>query len=253
MARQQAAIETPRAEAMPATRRGRGRPVGDREAQRTTLLKSSLTIIAQHGYVGASLRKIAKHAGFTTGAVSYYFENKEGMLGEASDYLFEQFENWMAGLETENGEVDPRAIFERWIGWAQGEDPDAWYSLFQLLALARHDPAFATRIATNFARYRSSLARLLAKGQEQGSVRRDIPADLLADQLTAIGDGWMMMLPIEPDRFDRERTRTLLDSIVMLIRAPAPKRDKSRLAEKILGIKILIATAAVTDLGASLV
>lgn len=253
MARQHEAIEAPGAEARPAPQRRRGRPVGDREAQRIKLLKSSLTIIAHYGYAGASLRRIAEHAGFTTGAVSYYFKNKEAMLEQASDYLFEQFENWMAGIETKKGEVDPHAIFERWFEWAEGGDPDAWYALFQLLALARQEPAFATRIAANFARHRSELARLLAKGQERGVVRSDIPADLLAEQLTAIGDGWLMLLPIEPDRFDRKYRQALLDSIVMLIRAPAPKRSRTTQNASAIGMKILMASAAVTEFGSTLV
>ena len=62
---------------------------------------------------------------------------------------------------------------------------------------------------------------ILAAGQAHGTVRDDIPADVLADQLSAMGDGWMMMLPIEPKRFATKRVQTLLDATMALI-APLP-------------------------------
>lgn len=46
----------------------RGRPVGDREAKRAELLRAAISVIAQEGFAGASLRKVAQRAGCTTGS-----------------------------------------------------------------------------------------------------------------------------------------------------------------------------------------
>ncbi|TDD36229.1 TetR/AcrR family transcriptional regulator, partial [Saccharopolyspora elongata] len=54
----------------------------------------------------------------------------------------------------------------------------------------------------------------------------DIPADLLADQLAAMGDGWMMMYPFEPQRFTPKRLQALTDAALTLI-APAPSTPGS--------------------------
>jgi hypothetical protein len=67
----------------------------------------------------------------------------------------------------------------------------------------------------------AAIATVLAKGQAQGLVRRDIPADILADQLSAMGDGWMMSLPVETGRFEPGRLQALLDAVVTLVRPPA--------------------------------
>src|SRR5690606_29762340 len=61
-------------------RRPRGRPAGDRTAKRAELLKAAASVIAQEGYTGASLRKVAQRAGCTTGAVTYYFANKRELV-----------------------------------------------------------------------------------------------------------------------------------------------------------------------------
>ena len=80
-------------------------------------------------------------------------------------------------------------------------------------------------IAGRYARYRAVHTEILAEGQAQGTVRDDIPADVLADQLSAMGDGWMMMLPIESKRFATKRVQTLLDATMALI-APLPTTNR---------------------------
>jgi len=150
----------------------RGRPIGDREAKRKALLRAASSVIADEGYANASLRKVARHAGYTTGAVTYYFANKE-----------------------------------------------------ELLAQGRHEPAFAEVIARRYARYRRILASLVKDAQERGAIRNDIPADILTDQLVAMGDGWMMMYPIEPRRFTPKRMRALIDALAVLV-APVPGEQR---------------------------
>ncbi|WP_414694373.1 TetR family transcriptional regulator, partial [Phenylobacterium sp.] len=44
------------------TQARRGRPVGDRDARRAELLAAAIAVIAQEGYAGTSLRKVAEQA-----------------------------------------------------------------------------------------------------------------------------------------------------------------------------------------------
>src|SRR3974390_761007 len=70
----------------------RGRPVGDREARRTELLKAAISVIAQEGFAEASLRKVAERAGCSTGAVTYYFANREEMMAAVIESQFDVFD-----------------------------------------------------------------------------------------------------------------------------------------------------------------
>ncbi|OKI02604.1 TetR family transcriptional regulator [Streptomyces sp. CB02923] len=195
----------------------RGRPTGDREAKRAELLKAAASVIAQEGYANTSLRKVAQRAGYTTGAVTYYFANKEELVTALAESRFDSFD---ATLATGRTQPDIRAILERWL-LRTADDPEFWPVMSQLLAHARYEPAFAAVIEQRYARHRDGLASLLTAGQAQGAVRDDIPADLLADQLAAIGDGWMMMFPIEPERFTPRRIQALLDAAITLIAPPS--------------------------------
>jgi AcrR family transcriptional regulator len=199
----------------PRAARGRGRPIGDRDARRAELLKAAISVIADEGYGGASLRKVAQRAGCTTGAVTYYFANKEALVAAIVESLFDQWDMFLDATQD-----DIRAGFERYLDWQGAEDPDAWIAQFQLLAYARHEPAFAAIYQRRYERYREQFATVFARGQERGTIRRDIPADILADQLSAMGDGWMMLLPIEPKRFRPERMKALLDNVITLISPP---------------------------------
>jgi hypothetical protein len=64
----------------------------------------------------------------------------------------------------------------------------------------------------------------LTRGQSQGVIRNDIAADLLADQLCAIGDGWMLNFPLEPKRFKPKRVNALLDATIVMISPPPSKK-----------------------------
>lgn len=204
-------------DAEPATRRGR--PVGDQEAQRAKLLAAAIAVIAELGYAGASIRKVAERAGYSTGAVTYYFGNKEGIIAAVAQDLFAKFTTL---IEPDGAQIKIETILGRSLAWAR-TDRDLWLVLNQLLAHARHEPAFADVIQQLYRRFRAQFTSVLAKGQSQGTVRRDIPADILADQLSAISDGWMMLLPIEPERFKPERVKNLLSATLTLI---APQRKK---------------------------
>lgn len=200
---------------------GRGRPAGDHAVKRAELLGAAASVVAGEGYANASLRKVAERAGCTTGAVTYYFANKEELVTALVESRFDTYE---AMLEAGRAEADIKAVFEQWLALTTG-DREFWPVMYQLLAHARHEPAFAALIERRYARFRGVYTAILAGGQERGVVRGDIPAGLLADQLSAMGDGWMMMYPFEPDRFAPRRLRALVEAVLTLI-APLPSQGE---------------------------
>ncbi|MDA3628794.1 TetR/AcrR family transcriptional regulator [Saccharopolyspora oryzae] len=195
----------------------RGRPAGDHAAKRAEILKAAASVIAEDGYAKASLRKVAERAGYTTGAVTYYFANKEELVTALAESRFDRYD---AMLEPARAKADIKLLYEQWLAMTTG-DPEYWPVMSQLLTHARYEPALASIIEQRYARYHRLHTKILEAGQAQGTIRDDIPADLLADQLAAMGDGWMMMFPFEPERFDPSRVEALIDAVLTLI-APIP-------------------------------
>src|SRR5215469_10188703 len=210
-------ISAPALQVKPGPPAKRGRPIGDREAKSGELIEAARYVIANEGYAGASLRKVAARAGCTTGAVTYYFANKEEMVSTVAEALWDEFDQW---LDDQPSPIDVRAIFDRMIAWTTSKGGDAWRVAFQLLVAAASDRPLAALIQKRYAQFRRRLTALLESGQAQGVIRADIAAHLLADQISAIGDGWAMMFPVEPDRFSRGRIHDLVSAAIVMLTPP---------------------------------
>jgi AcrR family transcriptional regulator len=197
--------------------RKRGRPVGDREARSGELIAAARAVIARDGYAGATLRKVAEEAGATTGAVSYYFGNKEAMVSAVAEALFDEFDAW---LEAQGGGVDPHSLCNDLLNWITSGAGEPWLTGLQLVVGARGDEALARVIERRNGQFMQNLTALLEKGQAEGVIRTDFPAEVLADQLGAMADGWALLFPIEPARFAPDRMRALANSAAAML-APA--------------------------------
>jgi hypothetical protein len=102
------------------------------------------------------------------------------------------------------------------IDWTASRRGDAWLVALQLLVRAASYPPIAAVFQKRYAQFRRRLAKLLESGA-QGVIRDDIPADLLADQISAMGDGWAMMFPVEPERFGRGRIHDLVNAAIVML------------------------------------
>ncbi|GAA4475554.1 hypothetical protein GCM10023094_13190 [Rhodococcus olei] len=195
----------------------RGRPTGDHEAKRAELLRAATAVIAEEGYVNASLRKVAQRAGYTTGAVTYYFANKKELVIALAESRFDRYDAMLAEVDTNLEDI--KAHIEHWLRLSTG-DPGFPPVMSELLARGRHEPDLGDVIRRRYAHYRDVYTAILASGQERGLIRDDIRADLLADQLSAMGDGWALLFPLEPERFTPSRVGELVDAAFALIAAP---------------------------------
>lgn len=200
----------------------RGRPAGDREAKRQELLRAAALVIAREGYAKGSLRTVAQQAGHSTGAVTYYFANKEELVVALLESAFDRYD---AMLESVRESGDVHALLGCWLQLNQ-RSATFLPEFSELLAQGRYEPVFADVIARRYARYRRIYASILKTAQERGTVRTDISAEVLADQLCAMGDGWILMYPVEPKRFTPKRIQALIEGLGALI-APIPATHQS--------------------------
>ena len=109
-----------------------------------------------------------------------------------------------------------RAIFDRFYGRLRKGRCVAGRS--SILVRAATDRPLAAVIQKRYARFRRKLTTVIERWQSEGAVRSDIPADLLADQVSAMADGWTMMFPVEPNRFSRGRINDLLNAAIAMLK-----------------------------------
>jgi AcrR family transcriptional regulator len=101
-------------------RRGPGRPAGGGD-RRAAILDAARAQFAEKGYVGASVRGIARDAGVDPALVHHYFGSKEQVFVAAMELPFQPAEllpQVLAGDPSGLGERLARLFFEMW------EQPD---------------------------------------------------------------------------------------------------------------------------------
>jgi AcrR family transcriptional regulator len=194
--------------------------VGDRAAKSSELICAARKVIAREGYAGTTLFKVAREAGAaSTGVVTHYFESKEAMVLAVAESLFDEYDSWLAA---QSDAYDPESLCNSLLDYTTRSEGETWLVMLQLLVGARGDATLAALYARRNGQFMSNLTKLIRRGQAQGVIRHDIPADVLADQLAAMGDGWALAYPLEPKRFGHGRIRHLVDSAAAML-APSKK------------------------------
>lgn len=87
------------------------------EARRAQIIEHGIDVIAELGYTGAALSKIAERAGISKGVISYHFDGKAELLSEIVRHIFAKgaeyaVEHWFADL---GEEPSARELLQRYL------------------------------------------------------------------------------------------------------------------------------------------
>lgn len=163
--------------------------------KRKLILDAAAREFAEKGFAGASLNRIIEDAGISKGAMYYYFDDKEDLFHTVIVDVHEEF----FAATGEFPEVADADAF-----WRASEEFFA-----RMMAFAASNPVLIGLFKSwNSAMARGELARsvredqklhfdfhrtYVARGQQVGAVRRDLPEDLILGLLEAVdeaGDLW---------------------------------------------------------------
>ncbi|WMO15977.1 TetR/AcrR family transcriptional regulator [Pseudoalteromonas piscicida] len=192
----------------------RGRPAGDHDEKRYELLNIAIDLLANEGYAGLSMRNLANKAKVTTGAITYYFANKSELMKGISDELFRRFTLLLA----RNTDFDVERAIEEWVSWTYNDDGNLWKAFLQIQSYAAEDESFVNYAQKRYDVFISQLQLFIENGQKTQQIRNDIPADILAEQLSAMGDGLMIMRTIYPNRLSADKITQFKKGIITLLR-----------------------------------
>jgi len=196
------------------------------------LLQAAAQEFASEGFDRASLGRIAEGAGVSKPALYYYFEDKADLFVTVVREAWERF------MPTERMSVESLDARTFWATLEKLRDDnlaqcreEPW--LVAVGKLAYHPPREASAagaVAELFEGARSFVRDLLRRGQEIGTVRRDLPEDLLIEMLTAAdtaADHWMVdhWDELGPDESERV-ARLIFDAIRSLLSPPLPTGEK---------------------------
>src|SRR5688572_8277878 len=153
-------------------------PTFTEQARRAQLISVTIGLIAEHGYAGCSLQRIAESAGITKAAVIYHFATKNAVIRAAYDSVIADLTGHVGALiaraESPAAMVD--AYVDGLIGYMAAH-PDHVRLIVEALDDG-HDTGITDR-PTSAARWRP-VAALIDGAKDAGAYRPDVDARTLA-------------------------------------------------------------------------
>lgn len=185
--------------------------VVDHEGRRREIAEAVWRAVARRGMGAATVREIAEEAGFSTGVLAHYFEDKDALIVHALHVSveraigrMEERSRGMVGLERLRavlGEALP-------LDEERAEELRVWISFW---ARAVNNPALAAEQNHWYALWRSGVQTLIAGCQREGAIRPNLDAAQEAVALVALVDGISLQATFDPERLTPEEQLATLD------------------------------------------
>jgi len=157
--------------------------------RRRHILRVVAAVVAEEGFTGATMRKIAERAGVSTGMLTYYYKNKREILQDMMADIYARLVaslNEVAGQSMGTERIE--ATFEFMLkGSRNGVFPMSfWLSYF---AEALRDEEIRQSAIDGTNRLRRLFQRALETAIADGELRSDLDAEAGADLLMCVWQG----------------------------------------------------------------
>lgn len=165
---------------------------------KTNIVISATRLFLQRGYRYVSLVDIAREVGITKGGIYHYFSSKEELLNASVQCLFDHVtEKVFAVFDADKSvhemldELIVDQAVERYVDAVfgmQGVLSPSSHANFMLEVMSRF-PQIHERIARDMAQFCGALRTKLQKAMNNGEIRADVDANVLAALLFPVVQG----------------------------------------------------------------
>lgn len=194
----------------------------DHDERRAQIAGAVLRVVARDGVSGVTMRDVAEEAGWSTGVLNHYFDNKRALLvGGLRQASQEAGKNMVRALHSKRGTERVRAVLE------EGMPLDARRAalcriFFFFWAEGISDEAFGEELAAYYDSWRNLVRTAIEQGQGEGEVREQLDAQRLAEMLVALADGLAVQAMFDAKAMSAARTRSHVDEWIGFLDASGP-------------------------------
>ncbi len=173
------------------------------------LIEATITAINEHGLSNLTLAKITGHVGMTAGTVSFHFDSKESLLLETLKFVAEEFEHEI-NLAIDNSDHDAGmrlcSLIEANLDARVSETRKVavWYAF---LSETRTRKDYQEICGDRDKAYYKKIRELCEQIVEEAGKQNLVSADILADGLAGMLDGFWSDILFSGDSFDRENAK----------------------------------------------
>ena len=168
---------------------------------RARLVEATLSCMADYGYQGTTVRRIAERAQVTAGLVRHHFDGKDALLVATYSHINQAALARMAGAtDTPNGDIDGaleaaiRAFFPETL-----RDPRQMRIMVAFWGMVLTNPEIAEIQKATYAAFQAHFVALI---ERHLGPRRD--AEEIANGIIAIADGLWLECCLNPERMPPE-------------------------------------------------
>lgn len=179
-------------------RRALGQNPAIRASRRKELIEAAIHVIAQHGYAGCTVGRVAQRAGASQGLMNFHFKSIDLLLEAAFNHLADEFDQaWKARVSEAGPEPWDRitAMVEAYFGADvfTAEKLAVWFTFWVDSGLRDAFRSAAVRVERRYHRdLEAEIARLLPSKKEALEV---------TGMLTALVDGYWLQALLYPKTF----------------------------------------------------
>jgi AcrR family transcriptional regulator len=198
-----------------------------KDETRRELVEAASRVFAQHGFQGASLDRIAREAGYTTGAIYFHFGGKDELfLAAFESYALTRVGEVTEAYEGAEGDLPKRAraVADHWMA-RQAADPAFMVVALEFFVLALRKPKLRAALAARQAAVRLAAGRMVEQDLRASGGELPLPAQDTATVLRELGVGMAMAKLLDPDVFPDRLYGDFVELFYELALAAAKQRS----------------------------
>lgn len=188
--------------------------VGVASLRREQIVRATIHCLAQDGYAGLTLKRVAREAGLSQGILHYYFTDKRAILAAAALRVSADLDRRVAaearGARGARGRL--RALVRACLAVA-ARDREFWTVFIELWGESLHDRSLAALNARAYTRSRRLIAAAIRRGVREGRLRRVAPEGAAAAVL-AVLDGLSLQHTFDRRALPRARAERLCEDVL---------------------------------------
>jgi TetR/AcrR family transcriptional regulator, transcriptional repressor for nem operon len=212
----------------------RKRRVRDPERTRERLLQAAFREVHRSGFQSASIDTILAAANATKGALYYHFESKEALGYAIVEEKIAKLthDNWLRPMLSDGEAIDILIGVVRRIPARPRDVRESCPLLNLSQEMSPLDEQFRMRLERIFLDWQEGIARLLRRGQAEGTVRRDLNPNEAASFLIATVEGYATLAKNAQDaKVWKAGIRNIVGWLKSL-QAREPHRSEQRMLKK---------------------
>lgn len=202
----------------------------DHEQRRRQFAAAALAVISREGLEGLTMRDVAKEAGFTTGALTHYFQSKDEVLIAVSEHGAEIVRPMMDEAATGVSAREALRDLLHTILPTTTAMKAQWRCWLAFWERGVHSPQVQRVMRERYFEYMNRVAKVIRRAQDQGEAPRDLDVEHVAREIIALVDGLSVQVLLGAGKFTSLTQRQFVDSLIEARLGPASTGGRKTVA-----------------------